>query len=288
MVDTVRGVLRVRKWPKKRGTPKSELQRWWIDWFRQANLLAKYADGMAMARAIQMTKGSGLYPRDIILKAMRGRLYIWADQDGNKWYPMAGIQDISDSLDVLAQQVGSVLVRAVDRWRTPAPATIGNVLTYQGADAAPDWQPAGGAGGFQGGALIAKTANQSIANATWSPLTFQSESYDTANLHDNAVNPSRFTIPEDWAFVQLTGGLAWGSNSTGARLIRFLKNGISVPGMPMQYKRAYATSQASLGSPVLPCVEGDYFEFTVFHNKGSALDVIGPSDNTFFAIEKKG
>lgn len=148
MIDTVRGVLRVRKWPKKRGTPKSPLQRWWIDWFRQANLLAKYADGMAQARAIAMTKGSGLYPRDVMLKAMRGRLYIWADENGKVWYPMAAVQDISESLDVLAQSIGSVLVRATDRWRAPPAGAVDDVLTYKGPATSPIWAPPASAGGI--------------------------------------------------------------------------------------------------------------------------------------------
>lgn len=144
MVDAVRGVLRVRKWPRKRGTPRSALQRWWVDWFVQANLLAKYADPMSQARAIDMAKGSGMYPRDVLLKAMRGRLYFWADTTGWKWYSVAAQQDISESLDALAQVVGSVLVRAADRWRAPAPGLINDVLTYKGV-AAPVWQaPAGG------------------------------------------------------------------------------------------------------------------------------------------------
>ncbi len=145
MIDTVRGVLRVRKWPKKRGTPRSALQRWWIDWFRQANILAKYVDGASQALAIAMTKGSGLYPRDVLLKAMRGRLYHFTDQDGNKWFPMAGIQDISDTLDMLAQTVGSVLVRAVDRWRAAGPdvPAIGDALTYQGPTTPPIWTAPG-------------------------------------------------------------------------------------------------------------------------------------------------
>ncbi len=146
MVDTVRGVLRVRKWPRKRGTPKSASQRWWNDWFRQANLLAKYVDAATMRKAIELTANTGMYPRDIILKAMRGRLYIWQDQTGKVWYPMAAIQDISESLDVLAQAVGSVLVRAADRWRAPEGAAIGNVLTYQGEDAAPVWGPSAAGG----------------------------------------------------------------------------------------------------------------------------------------------
>ena len=147
MVDTVRGVLRVRKWPRKYGKPRSALQAWWIDWFKQANKLAQYADGMTQARAIAMTKGSGLYPRDVMLKAMRGRLYVWADETGWKWYPMAAIQDISDSLDVLAQTVGSLLVRATDRWRSVVPGNVNDVLHYKGDTAPPEWLPvATGAG----------------------------------------------------------------------------------------------------------------------------------------------
>ncbi len=151
MVDTVRGVLRVRAWPKKRGTPKSELQRWWIDWFRQANKLAKYADPMSQARAIEITKDSGMYPRDVLLSAMRGRLYYWQDQNGKVWHPMAAVQDISQSLDVLAQNVGNVLVRAVDRWRAAGPAVpvIGDALTYQGPDDPPIWASSGGGGAVQ-------------------------------------------------------------------------------------------------------------------------------------------
>lgn len=144
MIDAFRGVMRVRKWPKKRGPPTSPLQAFWVDWFVQANRLAKYADGASMARAIQMTKGSGMYPRDVLLKAMRGRLYNWVDQDGWRWYSMAAIGDISESLDVLAQTIGSVLVRAVDRWRAPAAGNINDVLTYKGNLAPPVWQTPGG------------------------------------------------------------------------------------------------------------------------------------------------
>ncbi len=145
MIDTVRGVLRVRKWPRKRGTPKSALQRWWIDWFRQANLLAKYVDAASARRAIEITANSGMYPRDVLLAAMRGRLYTWQDQNGKVWHPMAAVQDISESLDVLAQNVSNVLVRAVDRWRAAGPPspTVGHVLTFKGAALPPEWDAAG-------------------------------------------------------------------------------------------------------------------------------------------------
>jgi len=147
LIDVVRGVIRVRKWPRKRGPPKSAAQRFWIDWFKQANLLAKYADPMSQIRAKELTAHTGMYPRDILLAAMRGRLYTWVDENGWKWYPMAAVNDISESLDVLAQSVGSVLVRAPDRWRAAADAVINHVLTYKGPTVAPVWQAAGGGGG---------------------------------------------------------------------------------------------------------------------------------------------
>lgn len=81
MVDTVRGRLRVRKWPRKRGTPKSPLVRQWNDWFRDANYLAKRAPGHAQNAAIELTKGTGLYPRDLMLRAMSKGLIDIAELD---------------------------------------------------------------------------------------------------------------------------------------------------------------------------------------------------------------
>lgn len=151
MVDVYRGLIRVRAWPKRRGPPKSAAQRYWVDWFKQANLLAKYVDAATARRAIDLTKGTGMYPRDIILSAMRGRLYWITDKNGKKWFPMAAIQDISETLDILAQTIGDVLVRATDRWRAAGPAlpTIGDALTYQGPAAPPIWAAAGAGASIQ-------------------------------------------------------------------------------------------------------------------------------------------
>ncbi len=149
MIDVVRGVLRVRKWPRKRGKPKSASQLFWIDWFKQANLLAKYADPMTQARSKELTAHTGMYPRDIILAAIRGRLYTWVDENGWRWYPVAAIQDISESLDVLAQTVGSMLIRYADRWKALDPGLEDEVLTLKGTPLIAQWRPpAGGGGGF--------------------------------------------------------------------------------------------------------------------------------------------
>jgi len=148
MVDTVRGVIRVRAWPKKYGHARSALQQKWIDWFTQANRLAKYADPKTQDWAREVTKGTGLYPRDVILKLMRGRLFWFIDQYGWKWYPMAALGDISETLDILAQTPGNILVRAVDRWRNATGYAVGRVLTAQAVGTPPIWAAPGG-GVFQ-------------------------------------------------------------------------------------------------------------------------------------------
>lgn len=70
VVDSVRGQMRVRKWPRKRGTPKSAAVRRQNAWFKSANKLAKHCEPDQQRRAIAMTLGTGLYPRDLLLKCM--------------------------------------------------------------------------------------------------------------------------------------------------------------------------------------------------------------------------
>ncbi len=204
MIDTVRGVLRVRKWPRKRPGKRTAIERFWTDWFVQANKLAKYADGMSQARAIQMTKGSGMYPRDVLLKAMRGRLYTWTTPDGWKWYPMAAIGDVSESLDVLAQTVGSVLVRAVDRWRAPPDGVIGDVLTYKGLAAPPVWQaPTGGGGAVQ--QVLAGTPI--IPDNTVTSYDVAVEDYNSVSLTLDNVGFAGSDVPK--LLVSTDGGITF-------------------------------------------------------------------------------
>jgi len=204
MIDTVRGVLRVRKWPKKRGTPKSPLQLWWIDWFRQANLLAKYVDAHSARRAIEITKGMGMYPRDVLLSAMRGRLYIWQDQTGKVWHSMASIQDISESLDVLAQDIGNVLVRATDRWRKALPELpgLGHVLTYQGPTAPPIW--AAGGGGLQ---QLDLPGTPIIPDNTVSEYLFDVTGYAEIAIIINAVTLAAAHAVQ--INLSIDGGVSW-------------------------------------------------------------------------------
>ncbi len=82
IVDTYRGQMRMRAWPRKTGTPKSAEVRRQNKWFKEANDLAKRLEPTQQALAIAMTKGTGLYPRDLLLHQMSGGMYDIIDEDG--------------------------------------------------------------------------------------------------------------------------------------------------------------------------------------------------------------
>ena len=216
MVYVSRGQIRVQKWPKKRGSPTSEKQRFWVEWFRQANLLAKYADAESLRLAIEYTKGSGWYPRDILLKAMRGRLYWWTDTTGWKWYPVAAIGDISETLDVLAQTVGSVLVRAVDRWRAPPVGALDDVLTNQGPGNPPEWKPITGAAGVTQEELAGSPV---VVDNTASFYDFDVTGYVTIDLKIEAIIFAASDRPA--LRVSTDGGLTYHGAAADYRFMQF-------------------------------------------------------------------
>jgi len=82
VIDTWRGKVRVRKWPEKRGPGGSQAQLAQRAWFRDVNELAKRAETGQQALAIHMTRNSGLYPRDLLLKIMSTGLYDLTTDEG--------------------------------------------------------------------------------------------------------------------------------------------------------------------------------------------------------------
>lgn len=82
IVDTYRGQVRFRSWPRKRGPKATPKQRIWRDWFTDATQSIKYAHSQQVDQAINMAKGTGLYPRDILMKALASGFFDAIDEDG--------------------------------------------------------------------------------------------------------------------------------------------------------------------------------------------------------------
>ena len=75
MIDTPNGKLRMRAWPKKRGTPKSAKVREQNEWFKKTTQLIKYAAANQQREAIEAPKGTGLLPRDLLMRAVSEGFY---------------------------------------------------------------------------------------------------------------------------------------------------------------------------------------------------------------------
>lgn len=86
------------------------------------------------------------------------------------------------------------------------------------------------------GARAYHNTTQSITNATYTAVVFNSEEFDTHAIHDTSANTSRFVIPAGmggkWRF---TCNVAFAGNATGLRELwfkvnsAFVKGGLAVP-----------------------------------------------------------
>jgi hypothetical protein len=145
-VSTWRGIAILKKWPKKRKNIRPLVNQEQEDWFRQANILTKYIDPEMQITARNAVKGTPLYPRDVQVALMAGRLLGLNLGAEGKLYSMAVKNQVSESLDVITQTVGGLLVRKSDGWDILPQGTTGQVLTSKGPGQLPVYEAGGGGG----------------------------------------------------------------------------------------------------------------------------------------------
>lgn len=122
MQDVAHGVERSRAWPRKRGKKLDPVTKDQNDLFRQYQWATKYWDPKLYIQAMNAVKGTPLLPRDIMTMIMSGRLCSIRMVDGKVWYPMAALQDVSQSLDVITQTPGRSIRRGDELWEEYNPA----------------------------------------------------------------------------------------------------------------------------------------------------------------------
>jgi hypothetical protein len=121
---------------------------------------------------------------------------------------------------------------------------------------------------------VSHSATQSIADATDTTLSFDTEALDTGGTHDNATNNSRITIPTGesgyWLFVAV---VEFAANAIGTRKVSVRFNGSAIFGQT-QVPAATAGNATWITVPVLlnPGA-GDYLTIVVSQNSGGALNV---------------
>jgi hypothetical protein len=127
-----------------------------------------------------------------------------------------------------------------------------------------------------------RTSNQSIANNTFVAISFDAEDWDTQSMHSNVTNPSRLTVPTGGGGKYTIGFyIYWQPNATGRRVIRFIKNGVTLLGDIEMIKEStgLCSGAATLEDSA---VAADYWEVQAFQVSGGALNVEAVSIPTLF------
>lgn len=165
--------------------------------------------------------------------------------------------------------------------------TTGQVLTVSGG--VPTWAtPASSTPTFVGAKCFNTTA-QSIPNASWTTLAFDSESFDTDAFHSTSTNNSRITIPTGKAGKYLVQWVAeYAANATGSRNTRLLLNGVLV---------AYGIWSGNAGSgdgtihnstAILNLSVGDYLQIQIGQSSGGSLNAVGAETGCSFSVTYLG
>jgi hypothetical protein len=138
------------------------------------------------------------------------------------------------------------------------------------------------------GARVFDTAAQSINNATYTALTWDSESYDTDAFHSTSSNTSRFTIPtgKDGKYL-LNCQMLWQSSSnTGARTISIYKNGSII--LEREFSLSTRGNLSMAIESVQSAVATDYFEIFVYQTNGSPINADKTAAYSEFSISYLG
>jgi hypothetical protein len=134
-------------------------------------------------------------------------------------------------------------------------------------------------------ARVYNSTNQSINSASETVLAFNSESFDTDNMHDNSTANSRLTIQTAGKYI-VAAGVAFASDATGLRRLYIKVNG-SVNDAAVNTNAVNGDSTYLNALMVRQFNVADYIEASVYQSSSGALNVVS-GVRTFLSAVKVG
>lgn len=133
-------------------------------------------------------------------------------------------------------------------------------------------------------ARVYKTTDFAVPSATFLPVPFDGEVYDTDNLHSLTGDTTRLTAPVTGVYA-ISGHVNWASSATGDRWLLLQVNG--GPDLAVEIRDA-AASDFGLGtgmtaSTVARLSAGDYLQLEVYQNSGTSQNVLAGGMTTPFS-----
>jgi hypothetical protein len=169
---------------------------------------------------------------------------------------------------------------------TPARLGIGStgqVLTVAGG--VPSWATPAGGVTFSGCSAY-NSSNLSIADTTWTTVTYNTERYDTDSYHDTSTNTSRFTIPTGkTGYFLISVTMAFSTNTTGSRNAKLIVNGSDIRQLSQQ---SSPSSFIDTFGAVLALTAADYVELQVLQTSGGSLNLSQGITTSWFDIAYLG
>ncbi|KKK54194.1 hypothetical protein LCGC14_3087200, partial [marine sediment metagenome] len=131
---------------------------------------------------------------------------------------------------------------------------------------------------------------QAITTGTWTPITLDSERYDTDTMHDTSSNTERLTATTAGKYIIVANCHFTAEATAGRRGIRIFLNNTT----PIASDLRVAINNASFNdelsiSTIYELAATDYVEMEVFHDKGTDLNTfIAANSSPEFQMHKIG
>jgi hypothetical protein len=120
------------------------------------------------------------------------------------------------------------------------------------------------------------STNQSIPNATFTPLAFDSERFDTDAMHDATTNNTRLTCKTAGKYL-IIANVRWALNANNQRDLRLRVNGTTL--IADVLLKVSTTDPILLNiSTIYDLAVNDYVEAVAYQDSGGALDVINTAN----------
>lgn len=130
---------------------------------------------------------------------------------------------------------------------------------------------------------VHNTIGQSIATATQTVLTWNTEEYDTDAMHSTVSNTGRLVAPVAGKY-HIEGRIAFPTNATGFRQAQIRATGVTVYDTDTDYGPTAAGACYLHVSTFALLAAADYVEMLCSQNSGGSLTAGGSLDSQWFAM----